>query len=149
MTEQKKKVEPQKEDVIKSPYDVFGTDVSNEEKGVVLDYGYFCIVVKRAGPNNKEFKKRLRRINDSKGKRIQIGAITDEEMNSDMITLFAETVVTEWKGVRDKEKNILPFTVANCIELFTNLPDLFEDVRRQAMDFQTFVEADVEEATKN
>ena len=134
---------------IKSPYSMFGTDKTQEENGVAIDYGYFAIIVKRAGQNNKQFKAKLRRVNEQKGKRMQIGAVTDDEMEDDMIRLFAETVVVGWREVRNEQNELIPFSVDACVKLFKDLPDLFLDVRTQAMDFHTFLEVEIEEASKN
>lgn len=133
----------------KSPYDVFKTSSVNEEKGVALDYGEFAIVIKRAGPSNKKYVQMMTAINDKHGRAIRLGSIDEEELEKQIIEVFAKTIVVDWREVTDAEGNPLPFSVDNCIKLLTDLPDLFADIRNQAASFETFREEEIEEAVGN
>lgn len=133
-----------------SPYDLFSTSEKNEQEGVAIDYGSFAIIVKRASvSSNAEFKKEFRRLSRKKGHAIELGTVSEDSMLKDMIDIFAKTVIVGWRDVYDREGNELPFNYANCVKLLTDLPELFRDIQAQAMSFETFREAEIEEVSKN
>jgi len=127
-----------------NPYDLFATNKDHEAKGVELDYGDFQITVARAGGNNRAYQKLL----DAKTKPIRralaAGQVDAKRTTTIMREVFAETVVLGWNGVTDKKGKKLAFSTENVIKLFTDLPDLFQDVMSQASGFQLFQDVDTE-----
>lgn len=130
-----------------SLYDLFGTDKELEKDGIVLNYGKGGkIKIARAGGANSRFAKALETKMRPYRRQFEAGTMDETVANDLLLEAFAETVVLGWEGVQDREGNELAFTRENVTKLFKDLPDLFTDVREQAMKFANFrvtqVEAD-------
>jgi hypothetical protein len=130
----------------KSPYDLFETDKSAETQGVVLDYGHFRITIRRAGGANTAFARRLEAKIKPYRHAFNSGTLDDAIAKRIMVEVYAETVVIGWDDVTDRHGNPLPFTVPNCVQLFTDLPELFANVQEQATSLALFRAEEVEEA---
>lgn len=128
-----------------SLFNTFKTDEALEKEGILLQYGHvkkadgkpdlkrpINIRISRAGGANTAYLRRAEAV--LKPYRRQIQSDTMDRSLIDDITrqLFAETVVKGWENVQDENGNDIPFTVENCVDLFTKLPDLFADVQEQA-----------------
>ena len=57
---------------------------------------------------------------------------------------YGWTELAGWKGVKDEDDKDIPFTRENAIQLFTNLPELFDMIFPYAKDFKNF-KVDLEE----
>jgi hypothetical protein len=66
-----------------------------------------------------------------------------------LIEVFVDSVVLGWEDICGRDGAIMPFTRDNCIKLFTDLPDLFLDVREQAMKAANFRELEADTDSKN
>lgn len=117
----------------KNIYDKFGTDKKLEQEGVTLDYGDGLEVrIARAGGSNTKFEKAVQLKMRKFGLQAKHDLLDADQMREVMREVLAETVVLGWSGVTDREGNALPFNRENCIKLFKDLPDLFEDVLEQS-----------------
>lgn len=123
-----------------SPYAMFGTSKDIETKGITLDFGDFIFHIARAGGSNKKYTKAMERIFKKHRKALQTGTLPPEVQNKLMIEVFAESVVLGWTGVVDAEGNEMPFNKENVVKLFTDLPELFQQVLDDAQNFQLFKE---------
>lgn len=122
-----------------STYSKFATDVDLEKNGITLDLGSAGkFVIARAGGSNERFKRAIQRA--SRPFRRAIANETMEEKQADEIAAkaFAQTVVLDWSGVTGPDGKPLPFSVENAVKLFTDLPDLFAEIRRAAADGSLF-----------
>lgn len=134
-----------------SLYKQFKTDSKLEKEGILLQYGTnskgkdILIRVARAGASNDAYVKRMEAKVKPHRRLIQNETIERAVLIGIIREVFAETVVLGWEGVEDENGNELPFTKENCIKLFTDLPDLFEDVQEQAQKAALF-RADIREA---
>jgi hypothetical protein len=133
-------------------YDSFATSSEAETKGVVLEYpdcGGAEIRIARAGGANMRYIKALERA--SKKHRAQIKNDTlGHELNVRITQeVFAETVVLGWENVTDRAGEPIPFSKANCLQLFKDLPALWEDIAEQANTLALFREQIREEQAKN
>jgi hypothetical protein len=130
----------------KSPYSLFETDKTVEVQGVWLDYGHFRIQIRRAGGANTRFA----RVLESKIKpyrhAFNTGSLDNAIAHRLMVETYAETVVIGWEDVVDRSGEPLPFSVANCVRLFTDLPELFANVQEQATSLALFRAEEIEEA---
>lgn len=127
-----------------NPYELFGTDDSLETKGVELNYGDFSITVARAGGANRAYQKALEAKTKPIRRALAAGQADPKRTAAIMREVFAESVVLGWKGVTGKDGKKLPFTKANCVKLFNDLPDLFADVMTQASSHLAFQASDLE-----
>lgn len=117
----------------KSIYDKFSTDKKLEQEGVTLDYGDGMeIRIARAGGSNVKFEKALQAKSRKYGLQVKHDLLDPDQMRELMREVLAETVVLGWSGVTDREGNTLSFSKENCVQLFKDLPDLFDDVLEQS-----------------
>lgn len=117
----------------KSIYDKFGTDKKLEQEGIVLDYGDGMeLRIARAGGSNTKFEKALQAKSRKYGLQVKHDLLDADQMRELMREVLAETVVLGWSGMTDEQGNDLPFSKENCIKVFKDLPDLFDDVLEQS-----------------
>lgn len=133
-----------------SPYDLFQSDKELEAgKGVVLEYPGFEILIHRAGGANKKFEKIFTEKFKPHRRKHEQGLLDSETAEQIMIEAYAEGVVIGWKNVKGPDGKDIPFSVQNCVKLFTDLPELFKDVQDQANSFTTFRKIEEETDVKN
>jgi len=113
-------------------YEMFETDKSVEASGVELDYGEFQIKIARSGGSNQKYNKIIEALVKPHQRAVQTETISRETVDKLLIEAHAKAVVISWTGVKDREGNLIDFNVENCIKLFTDLPELFADVKEQA-----------------
>lgn len=128
-----------------SLYSLFGTDKNMEQTGVILDYGNAGkIKIARAGGSNTKFSKVLEAKMRPYRRQYEAGTMSDEVANTMLIEAFAEAVVLGWEDIKGPDGKNLKFSRENAIKLFTDLPDLFVDVREQSMKVSNFRMVEVE-----
>jgi hypothetical protein len=138
-----------------SLYNNFKTDESLEKTGIVLEYGensegkIIGIRIARAGGSNKLYASRLEALTKGYRTQIESGAIEKSTVDRIMRQVYADTVVLGWENVEDKDGKPLEFNKDNVIQLFTDLPDLFDDVRSQATKWSLFRKVEQERDAKN
>lgn len=129
-------------------YEQFHTDKKLEKEGILLQYGEnskgqpVCLRIARAGGANERFSKRLDVASKPYRRQIQTETIDTGTVTRMMRQVYAETVVLDWENVelavKDADGNptgeFTPaeYSVANCLQLFDDLPDLWLDVQDQA-----------------
>lgn len=129
-------------------YQQFQTSGDLEKTGILLEYGNnsqglpICIRIARAGGANERFNKRMEAAAKPYRRQIQTETIATDTITKMMRQVYAETVVLGWENVELMDKNpdgspagtFSPreFSVANCVELFNDLPDLYQDIVEQA-----------------
>lgn len=122
-----------------STYKQFSTDKELETNGVVHDLGAAGrFRLARAGGSNERYNKRIMQL--TKPFRRAIATNTMDSAEAERITakVFAETVVLGWEGVTGPDGSELPYSVDNAVMLFTDLPDLFAELRAAATDASIF-----------
>lgn len=134
----------------KSIYEKFGTDKKSEQEGIILDYGDgVTIKIARAGGSNVRFEKAVQQKMRKFGLQAKHDLLEPEQMRSVMREVFAETVVLDWTGFTDKEGETLPLNRENIIKVFTDLPDLFDDVLEQSRKASLFKQTLLESEAGN
>lgn len=138
-----------------SLYQSFKTDENIEKNGIMLEYGTtdggapIRIRIARAGGANLKFARLLEQKTKPYRRQLQMETMDQNVQVAVLREVFAESVVLGWENVEDENGKPLPFSKENCIKLFTDLPDLFADVREQANKSVLF-RADIREiAVKN
>jgi hypothetical protein len=133
-----------------SPYDIFETSKNLESgQGITLKYPGFSIVIHRAGGSNKKFALALSQKMKPYRQQFERGIMDDETSARILIEAYAESVVVGWKDVKDRAGKNIPFNKENVIKLFTDLPDLFNDVKEQAANVAIFREEQEKADEKN
>jgi hypothetical protein len=121
-----------------SLYEQFKTDGSLEKTGILLEYGNnskgqpIAIRIARAGGANTAYTKRMEARVKPYRRQIQNETIETVLVERILKEVYADTVVLGWENVEGEDGKPLEFTVENCLKLFTDLPDLFQDIRTQA-----------------
>lgn len=117
----------------KSIYSKFKTDKKAEQEGIILDYGDgITIKIARAGGSNLKFEKAVQAKMRKFGLQAKHDLLEPEQMRTIFREVLAETVVLGWTGFDDGEGNKLECTQQNVLKVFTDLPDLFDDVLEQS-----------------
>jgi len=129
-------------------FDMFKTNPELEKSGVAIPYGEFNIIIARAGGKNRMYANLLTETFKPHQRQINNETIDPDLMNELMIKVYAKTVVKGWDGIKDSEGKDLEFSAANCIKLFKELPDLFEDVRAQSTRIGNFRDQVLEDDAK-
>lgn len=62
---------------------------------------------------------------------------------------FIETCMLNWKNVRNADKKEIPFSKTAAEDLFTQLPQVYEDLFERASDLKTFQNAVVSDEAGN
>ena len=120
-------------------YGQYKTDSTRERDGVVLDLGDVGkFKLARAGGANTQFQKRLMALSKPHRRAIQTGTIDPKTADRLLVETYVDTVLLGWEGVTGEDGNPLPYSKENAVKLFTDLPDLFKDVRETAEDMSLF-----------
>lgn len=128
-------------------YNSFETDKDLETKGVWVEYGDGtpAFLVARAGGANKSYTVKTKKLTKAYRRAIQTETLSDDIADRIYMESFYKTVILDWKGVEDREGEDLPFSLDNMKKLFTDLPELWADLRDQATSIAIF-RKEVEEA---
>lgn len=133
-----------------SIYDQFQTDAEHETKGIEIDYGDGGVFrIKRAGGANNEFAKALEARTRPYRRQIEMGTIDQKVADKLLIETFVDTVLITWEGVKDREGKDIKYSKEAAVKLFTDLPELFVDIREKAMNVANFLIGNVEDDAKN
>ena len=138
-----------------SLYTQFGTDSNLETSGILLQYGQnsqgkdICIRIARAGGNNKQYQKRMETLIKPYRRQIQNETLDNDIADKITKEVYAQTVVLGWENVEDENGEELEFSVANCIKLFTDLPELWSDIQQQDTRASLFRAEILENDSKN
>lgn len=86
-------------------------------------------------------------------KRLENAGASREDLHARMCALYAETLVTGWRGVVDEHGKPVTFTVENCTAYLAEADDAFSAIERECYDTQNFrtarAEAIVDEVKKS
>jgi hypothetical protein len=139
---------------------LFETDKKLEKQGVEVDYDFAVITVARAGGSNSTYKKALNDAIQPYRQALQAGLIDEASLLDKFIRLFADHIVLDWRTRRadgtlvqglaegDTEGPLLEFTKDNVFKYLRELPELYEDLEKQASGRKLFLK-DLEAAAGN
>ncbi len=133
-----------------STYSAFATESSLETNGITLDFGNAGKVrIARAGGANKKFEKAMMRLTKPYRHAINSGTIDPKTADQLLYRAYAEAVVIGWEGITGKDGADLPFSADAAVALFTDLPDFFQQIRRNADSSALFRVETNEDDSKN
>lgn len=138
-----------------NPFDMFQTDKSKEAEGIVLNYSdVFWIKITRAGGSNEHYKRILTEKLKPFRRAIQTETIDEAASARLLREAVAEGLIMDWgTGIYPNGAGFMPnkaggdpipFNVENAVKLFTDLPDLFNDVYEQANKVSLFRATELE-----
>lgn len=148
-----------------SLYSQFQTDKNVEKDGVVLEYGktadgrVISIRIARAGGANSRYSKLLEAATKPYRRQLQNETMDNDIAEGITQKVYAQAVVLGWENVEFPvlDENDKPtgkfeeakFTVDNCVKLFKDLPDLWNDIQNQATRAALFRQDILEADAKN
>ncbi|WVW77404.1 tail assembly chaperone [Stenotrophomonas phage vB_SmaS_Bhz59] len=127
-------------------YAQYKTDPKLEVGGIFIDVGKNSkgedtrFKIARAGGSNVQFQKALERETKPYKRAIQTKTLSDALAHTIYLRAFVAGVLLGWEGVEDENNQPLQFTFDNALKLFTDLPDLFAQLKEDASDVSLFRE---------
>lgn len=121
-----------------SLYKTFKTNPDLEKAGILIQYGTnshgeaIAFRIARSGASNAAQMRLLDAKLKPYRRQIQADVMDNDVAKQIMLETFVSTVLLGWEGVEDENDQPLPFTKDNAIKLFTDLPDLFQDLQEQS-----------------
>lgn len=147
-----------------SIYKLFKTSKKLEKDGVVIDYGpnedippakpgephpSMSFRLARAGGANQNFAKALEQATKPYKKMIQTGNLSNDIANKLYRDAFIAHVLLGWENVTNEAKELVAFGKDAAERLFTDLPDLFNDLKEQSQNIALYREEVLEEDLGN
>ena len=133
-----------------SIYDVWGTDAIMETGGVWIDYGKAGkFLIARSGGANTKFAKVLEVKMRPYRRQMDQGKMDNDVANRVLLESFIDACLLDWKGIKSEDGKEMKFTKVNALKLFTDLPDLFADLREQSSKMATFQMEEIEDDAGN
>lgn len=138
-----------------SLYSQFATDQKAEQEGVWVEYsaeaeglipGFKIARMTRA---NKRYAKALERATRPHRRAMKIETFSNEAAEKLVMEVFCETVLLDWRNVQTRDGTPIPFNKSNAVDLFTDLPELYDDLSEHAKNATLFRETELEEDSKN
>lgn len=132
-------------------FDMFETDTLMETGGIWIDYGVNGgkFLVARSGGANTKFAKVLEFKMRPHRRQMDSGKLDNEVANRILMESFVEAALLDWDGVQTSAGETLTFSKDNAIQLFTDLPELFADLRDQSAKMANYQAAEVEADSGN
>lgn len=137
-------------------YSQFETNKDLERTGIRIEYHDendvdgkpATFLIARAGGSNIAYQKALDRETRHLRRALATDNVSMDTMNRINRKVFIETCLLGWENMTGKDGKELVLTKANAETLFTDLPDLYNDLVRQASTVGLY-RASAEEDEKN
>lgn len=135
----------------------FKTDSAKEEEGVKIelfeaeneDKTIPAFYVARAGKGNKAYAKALETATRPYKRQIQLGTFDSKKQEAIYLDVFCSTVLKSWENIYGEDGKLIPFSKANAVSLFGQLPELFDRVFEESTILENFKIGEREEDAKN
>jgi len=123
-----------------SLYSQFSTNKSLETSGITVEYHDennvdappATFIVARSGGSNMAYQKAMDRETRPLRRSLANDAVSIEKLTNLTRKVWVETCLLGWSNVFDRNGAELAFNVVNAQKLFTDLPDLYDDLARQS-----------------
>ena len=134
----------------KSIYELFETDETMEQQGIVVDFGpYGEFKVARASGSNIKYSETVKRYNKPYQKMLKRGTMPEKLARQVLAKVYAESIVLNWKRVIGRDGKEIPYTTQNVVKVLLDLPDLFSQIVIESLNAELYRKDYVEEAAKN
>jgi hypothetical protein len=122
----------------------FKTDKELEENGVWFkpDRGgeYSFLVRRFGGANAHRLKLATEKYVKPHLRKIEAGAMSQEDMDKVNLQAFISSCIVDWKGVKDEDGKEIPFSFETALEVLLPLEELSNTLYRYANSFETYRE---------
>lgn len=138
-----------------SLYKDFATNKQAEVKGVLVEFSANDdntipgFIVSRMSRANKKYTKALEKATRPHRRAIELETMNNDLADKIFMEVFVDTVLLGWQNVQDKDGKPLVFNRQNAIMLFTDLPELYDDLQDKAKKAAMFRDEAIEGEAKN
>ncbi len=143
-----------------SLFDQFATSRKMEVEGILIDIGGGTrFRIARRSKTNKRYTKVLEAATKPYQTAIEKETLSPEVGEAIMLDVFCSTLLLDWEGVQydprmgtlspEPELGIVPFSLFNAKVLMTALPELYDELSKQAGRMSNFRDAEDEADAKN
>jgi hypothetical protein len=105
----------------------FEINPPNEEDGTKPGF-----LLARRSSKNAPFAARMEKVLREHKRDLDNGSLPVEESRRLLVESFVDTVLKDWRNVRDKTGMVMDFNKTNAMKLFGDLPDLFDVLQEQS-----------------
>ena len=127
---------------------MYKTNKDKETEGTFVEIGGgVSVKIKRAGARNKAFAFAQSKMLKPLQRQIRSGTVSPDVMEDINISLFANHVVTDWKGITEDGKAI-PFSKEKFVEYAKEMPDFFDEIFIAAYEVNNFKDEEEAELVK-
>lgn len=136
-------------------YDAFGSNHQLENDGVwyiahTLDDGREVkFLLARMGGSNKRYESAMEKVSRSVRRKAVNGTISSQQARKVNRKAFVDGCLLDWENVEDKDGNSIPFGKESALDLFDELPDLYDDLVDIAQGREAYAEEMIQEDAKN
>jgi hypothetical protein len=132
-----------KEDLMKTNLDsLFKTNSNLEKDGVWFDVsiGVSFLLRRFGGANGNKVAQSMAKYHKPYAKLIEAKKLSDEETTEIMAKVFVDSCLVDWKGVTDEDGKEIVCNMENAVNLFKNLPELFNTLFQYCQGVESFRE---------
>jgi len=128
----------------------FDTDPDLEKDGVWIEYEEGQqIKLARIGGANMRYINMAREAMKPYKRKIDTDSMPDALVRKIMGPVYAETILLDWRGVKDLDDKDLPYSKENVVLIFERFPEFFADVSAEAVKLEWFYREEEKEDIKN
>lgn len=138
-----------------SLYNQFATNKEAEVEGVEVEYGANAdgsipsFRISRMSKANKKYTKALERATRPHRRAIELETMNNDLAERLFMGVFVDTVLLGWSNIQDRDGKAIAFNKENALKLFTDLPELYDDLQEKAKKASLFREEAIEEEAGN
>lgn len=133
----------------------FKTNTDFEVNGVEVEFSMNAdgtiptFIISRMGKSNKAYTKALEAASRPYRRQIEAGSMNNDVAEKMMMDVFVDTVLKGWKNVQYENGTPIEFSKVQAKLLFSELPDLYNELVERASKLSTFRTESLEEEAKN
>ena len=121
----------------------YGTRKDLEQQGVwvkpiIDEESDIAFLLARMFRTNRKWAGRISKVYRQHKRKIDTGAMPDEQANKISLNIFCESVLLDWRGITTDEGKAIPYTPEEGIKLLNELPDLYDYLKAEAEEAATY-----------
>jgi hypothetical protein len=126
---------------------MFKTNKETEVNGIWIEYSPNSdgsiprFKISRLSSRNRKYARILEQETKPHRRAIELGAMKDDDAENIMVKVFCKSVLLDWENIQEEDGSSIPFTENNAFKLFSDLPDLYDDLNAKARSATLFKDA--------
>lgn len=140
-------------------YAAFDMDEDAETRGLPVNYGRFVVTLARVGGSNDLYRKVFEQESKPVATALQLGELPDSEARQLFYRVYARSIVKNWQFREDgklvnglgrtSDGEVIEFSEANVIALWTAKHELFLQIQKDAEQRELYQSRNQETVAKN